>query len=85
MAMLGYFSVKLLVSPIIYVCDICLPDHFMLTTFYYCFALDTTFLHINSLTKTFKKNVFYFFEYPTYIYIYIYIYICVSCLSFRIS
>ena len=30
MAMLGYFSVKLLVSPIIYVCDICLLDHFML-------------------------------------------------------
>ena len=47
MAMLGYFSVKLLDSPIIYVRDICLPIY---VTFNYCFALDTTFLPINSLT-----------------------------------
>ena len=37
MAMLGYFSVNLLV---LYVRDICLPVY---VTFYYCFALDTTF------------------------------------------
>ena len=47
MAMLDYFSVKLLVSPIIYVCDICLPVYF---TFYYYFTLDITFLPINILT-----------------------------------
>ena len=47
MGMLGYFSVKLLVSPIIYVRDICLPVY---VTFYCCFALDTTFLPIDSLT-----------------------------------
>ena len=47
MGMLGYFSVKLLVSPIIYVPDRCLPVY---ATFYYCFALDTTFLPINTLT-----------------------------------
>ena len=48
-SMLGYFSVKLLVSSIIYVRDICLPVY---VTFYYCCALDTTFLAINSLTYT---------------------------------
>ena len=47
MVMLGCFSVKLLVSPIIYVRDICLPVY---VTFYYCFALDTNFLPIDSLT-----------------------------------
>ena len=50
MAMLGYFSVKLLDSPIIYVRDICLPIYVN-----YCFALDTTFLPINSLTYKFSR------------------------------
>ena len=45
--MLGYFFVKLLGSPMIYVYGICLPVYI---TFYYCFALDTTFLPIKSLT-----------------------------------
>ena len=47
MAILGEFSVKLLVSHIIYVRDICLPVY---VTFYYFFSLDTTLLLINSLT-----------------------------------
>ena len=42
-----YGYVKLLVSPIIYVRDRCLPVY---ATFYYCFALDTTFLPFNTLT-----------------------------------
>ena len=46
-AMLGYFFVKLLGSPMIYVYGTCLPVYI---TFYYCFALDTTFLPIKSLT-----------------------------------
>ena len=47
MAMLDYFFVKLLGSPIIYVRDMCLRVY---VTFYYYFASDTTFLPINSLT-----------------------------------
>ena len=47
MATLGYFSVKLLVTLIIYGRGICLPVY---VTFYYYFTLDTTFLPINILT-----------------------------------
>ena len=43
MAMLDYFFVKLLGSPIIYDRDIYLS---LCITFYYSFALDTTFLPI---------------------------------------
>ena len=56
MAMLGYFSVKLLDSPIIFVRDICLPVY---VTFNYCFALDTTFLPINSLTYKISLQHYY--------------------------
>ena len=71
MTMLGYFSVKLLISPIIYVCDICLPVY---VTFYYFFAFDTNFLPINSLTYKTSRYHYYndnFIAYITVRYTYI--------------
>ena len=56
MAILGQFSVKLLVSHIIYVRDISLPVY---VTFYYFFSLDTTLLPIISLTYKISLQHYY--------------------------